>query len=438
MTAAGSARAGRAPRRPARTRTRRPPAPPRCAIRLARLALGLLVALGLAAGEAAAHGRSLSWSSWRLDDTGATVRVRVPLLELTRIGVDPLRDPGANGAIAERLLAEVRLARGGAPCEPIAPPRPAAAPEGQALFEWTLRCAASGPLAITSTFLLDEAPSHLHFARVEAPDGAVRERVLSEAEPSWPLGEPGDPAGEDGDGAGTSFAGYLALGVEHIATGWDHLAFVLALLLLAGSLREVAGLVTGFTIAHSVTLALAVLGVVRPEPAAVEALIGFSIALVAAENGWLLGGRGRAVPWAVTGGMLALAALALAGIGTVPAGALAGLALFSACHFGLLARVARPARLRAAVAFAFGLIHGFGFAGILAELELPADRLVPALVGFNLGVEVGQLAIVALAWPALRALARVADGRPHRVFAELGSAAVCGLGLFWFLTRTFG
>jgi len=398
----------------------------------------VLAVLGcLAASDAAAHGRSLAWSSWRLTPDGAAVRVRVPLLELTRLGVDPIRDPGAPASIAQRLAAEVRLARGGRPCEPLGDPLPAAAPEGQAVYEWRVRCERSGAYALTSTFLLDAAPSHLHFARVEMPGGHVLERVLTEAEPTWALGDPTAPA-DGGDAAGTGFTGYVALGVEHIATGWDHLAFVLALLLLAGSLREVAGLVTGFTVAHSVTLALAVLGVVRPEPAAVEALIGFSIALVAAENGWLLGGGGRAVPWAVTGGLLALAALAVTGIGAVPAGALVGLALFSACHFGLLARVERPARLRAAVAFAFGLIHGFGFAGVLAELALPAERLVPALLGFNVGVELGQLAIVAVAWPVLAGLGRVAGGRPHRWIAELGSAAVCGLGLFWFLTRTFG
>jgi hypothetical protein len=410
-----------------------------------RSARGWLVAIAvavacLAASEAGAHGRSLSWSSWRVTPEGAAVRVRVPLLELTRLGIDPIGDPRAKAAIAQRLAAQVRLARGGRPCASVGAPMPAAAPEGQAVYAWAVRCEASGPLVLTSTFLLDEAPSHLHFARVETADGAVRERVLTDAEPSWALGDPAAEGAADGGGesAGTTLTGYVALGIEHIATGWDHLAFVVALLLLAGSLREVAGLVTGFTVAHSVTLALAVLGVVRPEPAAVEALIGFSIALVAAENGWLLGGRGRAVPFAVTAGLLGLAAVAAAGIGAVPAGALVGLALFSACHFGLLARVERPARLRAAVAFAFGLIHGFGFAGVLAELALPTERLVPALVGFNVGVELGQLAIVAVAWPALRALARTAGGRPHRAVAELGSAAVCGLGLFWFLTRAFG
>jgi hypothetical protein len=166
----------------------------------------------------------------------------------------------------------------------------------------------------------------------------------------------------------------------------------------------------------------------------VEALIGYSIALVAAENAWLLAGRGTAVPLAATLGLCAMALLARAGFGAVAEPALLGLALFSACHFGLLDRVSRPARLRAAVAFAFGLVHGFGFAGVLAEMELPAGRVAPALFGFNLGVELGQLGVVAGIWPLLRALeAR----RPlaHRRVAEALSAAICGLGLFWFLTR---
>jgi hypothetical protein len=193
--------------------------------------------------------------------------------------------------------------------------------------------------------------------------------------------------------------------------------------------------VTAFTLAHSVTLGLATLGWVQPESGAVEALIGFSIALVAAENSWILSGRRRAIPLATVTGLLALALLPS---GAVARAALLGLALFSACHFGLLQRAQRPARLRAAVAFTFGLVHGFGFAGILAELELPTSRLVPALFGFNLGVEIGQLAVVALAWPALRLIARLGGGMAGRWTAELGSAAACGLGVYWFVVRHFG
>ena len=166
-----------------------------------------------------------------------------------------------------------------------------------------------------------------------------------------------------------------------------------------------------------------------------EALIGFSIALVAAENAWLLGGRHRAVPVVVA---LAVAVLALVPGGSLSASALLGLALFSLCHFGLLQRSSRPGRLRAAVAFAFGLVHGFGFAGVLAAFELPASRLVPALFGFNLGVEIGQLAVVVLVWPLLRALGRLQEGRPSRLLAEAASAGICGLGVYWFLTRSLG
>ncbi len=246
------------------------------------------------------------------------------------------------------------------------------------------------------------------------------------------------PASDAAEPVGTSLAGYVALGLEHILTGWDHLAFVLALLLLATRISEVAGLVTSFTLAHSVTLGLAVLGIVHPDGRAVEALIGYSIALVALENAWLLAGRGRGLPIIATAGLLVLALLSLLGIGAVPALALLGVALFTACHFGLLARAERPVRLRAAVAFGFGLVHGFGFAGVLAEMELPAGRVAPALFGFNVGVELGQLVVVTLAWPLLRALARWRGGRAYGPVVDLASAAVFGLGLFWFVSRSFG
>jgi hypothetical protein len=408
-------------------------------------ALALAFAAGLVPAAARAHGRSLSYSSWTLAPDGASVRLRVPLLEMTRIGIDPLADPRAPVQIGQILTSHVRLSSGGEPCVPVGDPRAGAAPEGWALFEWRIHCKDPGPLAITSTLLLDAAPDHLHFARVELPSGEVRERVLSEAEPTWQIGEiaaqPSGPAAAARPVPaveGTSLAGYVALGIEHILYGADHLAFVLALVLLAASLREVAVLVTGFTLAHTVTLGLAVLGAVRPDPPAIDALIGFSIALVAAEDGWLLGGRGRAVPWVVTLGLLALAALAAFGRGSVPPLALVGLALFSFCHFGLLERAERPARVRAAVAFAFGLIHGFGFAGVLAQLELPPSRLAVALFGFNAGVELGQLGVVAALWPALALLARTHRGRFHRLVAEVGAAGICGLGVFWFLTRALG
>ena len=197
-------------------------------------------------------------------------------------------------------------------------------------------------------------------------------------------------------------------------------------------------IVTGFTIAHSLTLALAVFGVVRPPTGAIEALIGLSIALVATENLWLAGGRRRAVRWTVTLVLVALAAVAASGRGAVPALTLLGLALFAACYFALLAAVARPAPLRAAVAFVFGLVHGFGFAGVLLEAQLPSERLARALFGFNLGVELGQVAGVLLLWPVLQFAWRVADGRLQRPIVEYGSAPILAVGVFLFVSARTG
>lgn len=377
-----------------------------------------VLALSLATA-ADAHERSASYSRWTLADGGAHVVARLSALETTRLPW-PRED---QARLADYLASHLRLLIGNTACPPIAPPRPLAAAPGQVAMEWRVACTGSGPRRLDSTLLLDVAPSHLHFAHVRWPDGATAERVLSDAERAFALDRPDPPSARDS----------VRLGVEHILSGWDHLAFVLALLLLGGTLRETARVVTGFTVAHSLTLALAVLGWVRPQQAPVEALIGLSIALVAAENCWLVGRRSPALPWGLAAVLLALAGAAAAGVGSVPALALAGLALFTVCHMTRLGRATRPQRLRWHAAFGFGLLHGFGFASVLVDASLPRAALGSILVGFNAGVELGQLAVVAAAFPIV-ALART--WRP--ALLEAASAAVAGLGIFWFVSRAFG
>jgi len=399
----------------------------------ALVAAALLAACG--GGAARAHTRSTSYSSWEIDGREASVRLRIPQLELTRLPWGIVAAPRFAPELGRYLSEGLRLEAGGAPCAVVDGPRALSAPRDRALLEWRVRCPAEGALAIVSDLMREVAPSHLHFARLRQADGGISERVLAGAERSWVLPGQGGAAAESETGSG--LGRYVAIGIEHIATGWDHLVFLLGLLLLAARAGEVVTIVTGFTVAHSITLGLAALGRVRPEDAAVQALIGLSIALVAAENGWLLSGRRRVVPLVVVGALVGAAALATAGIGAVPAATCLGLALFAGCYFALLGRVAQPARLRFAIAFCFGLVHGFGFAGVLTEIALPRERLLPALLGFNLGVEAGQLLIVALVWPLLAVLARIGAAHWHRRLLELGSAAVCGLGVYWWLSRAF-
>ena len=180
---------------------------------------------------------------------------------------------------------------------------------------------------------------------------------------------------------------YLKLGVEHIMLGVDHLLFVLALILIAPNTRQLILAITAFTAAHSITLAAATLGFVNVPPPPVEAAIALSIAFVAAEI--IRAREGKA-----------------------------GIA----------------ARAPWVVAFAFGLLHGFGFAGALSQVGLPAGHIPVALLFFNVGVEIGQLLFVAIAL-GLAALFRLAR-RPLPRWAPFAPPYLIGsLAMFWVIQR---
>lgn len=402
--------------------------------RASAAALCLLLGVAGLADAARAHSRSVSWSSWERQGDEIRVLLRVPQLELTRLPFGTVSPPALPPGLARYATETLVLEADGTPCPVVRPPRALVAPAERAVLEWRVRCPEAARLEIESRFLQDVAPSHLHFARLRGGEGPALERVLTAASPRMAIAAPAGAASS----AGGDVATYVRVGVEHIASGYDHLLFLLALLMLASRVSEVVTIVTGFTVAHSLTLALAALSQLRPEAAAIQSLVGLSIALVAAENGWILAGRPRALPrlWAL--GLLGMAALAAAGIGAVPPLTLLGLALFTACYFDLERRVARPMRLRFAIAFCFGLVHGFGFAGVLTEGALSHERLLAALLGFNVGVELGQLAIVVAAWPVLRWVADPRRGGIQRGLVEAGTGAVCGLGVYWMIVRAYG
>ena len=394
--------------------------------------LVVLAALALLPASASAHTRSTSYSSWEINGSQAKVRFDIPQYELTRLPWGIVTALAIPPELAKYLTRALRLESGGTPCEVVSAPRALAAPPERAVIEWRVACPSAEHLALVSEVLQEVAPSHLHFAKIRGAH--VTERVLTSSAPRWEL-----PSGaaRAKPVVGSSVGAYVELGVEHIATGYDHLVFLLGLLLIAASAREVITVVTGFTAAHSITLALAALGRVEPNAAAVEALIGLSIALVAAENAWLLGGRPREFPALAALSLGALGGAALLGAGAIPAATYAGLALFVACYFALLALSERPARMRFAVAFCFGLVHGFGFAGVLSEFALPQGRLLPALLGFNLGVELGQLVIVVLFFAGAGLVARFVKAGARAPARDLANAAVCGLGVYWWLSRAY-
>ncbi|MBC7522290.1 MAG: HupE/UreJ family protein [Sandarakinorhabdus sp.] len=182
---------------------------------------------------------------------------------------------------------------------------------------------------------------------------------------------------------------YTLLGIQHILTGFDHLLFVLALIILVKGTRRLLWTVTAFTLAHSITLALATLGVIHVPGPPVEATIALSIVFVASEI--VQQARG---------------------------------------HQGLASK--RPWL----VAFSFGLLHGLGFAGALAEVGLPQNAIPLALLFFNVGVEIGQLLFITAVLLLSRTVRRLTAGRFHSALAATASAyAIGAIASYWVIER---
>jgi hydrogenase/urease accessory protein HupE len=248
------------------------------------------------------------------------------------------------------------------------------------IFRLTYPRDGAGEIRLVSTYLEKMPPGSHAAVSVTSDDGAqIAAKVESNDDRALVFPAQGNASGER-----SSFGDYVALGVSHILTGYDHLLFLGALLVVTRRPRTMIAIVSCFTLAHSVTLALAALDVVQLPSRLVEPLIAASIVFVAVEN---------------------------------------------------ILRRDEP-RGRWALTFAFGLIHGFGFASVLKETGLGSGQgLIAPLLGFNLGVELGQLAVAAVVLPLLFMFRRRWAGiAPQAAFAA--SSLVAAIGAYWLLERT--
>lgn len=246
-----------------------------------------------------------------------------------------------------------------------------------------------GALAIRCQ-LFPYDPRHKTFLNIYQNDGLARQLIFTRetARQSY------TPGSEQSTLA--VIRQFVFEGVHHIFIGPDHILFIIGLLLLGGTLRQLLKIVTAFTLAHSVTLALATLGILNPSARVIEPLIALSIVFVGLHAIWELRKRKSAKPEA--------------------------------------ARDSAPRDLRVLFAFAFGFIHGFGFANVLREMELPARALGWSLFSFNLGVEFGQAIIVLAVAPMLALIYNRSHLWGRRV-TTCSSMGVIVAGAFWFVQR---
>lgn len=328
---------------------------------------------------ASAHNRGVSLVE--VDVRGAEVEVALAF-HAEELGTFDADDDGALSAAeidaaSSRIVASsfrrVGVSVAGGACTP-GEPSIRLDEQGGVRIAGLFECPADATRAIDLALGYLEALPPGHRVVGEARFGERLQQFTADA------GQPAIALRGDAEGG---FLHFFALGVEHIFTGFDHLLFLAGLLLVATKVGEVVRLVTSFTVAHSLTLAAAVLGLVDLPSGVVEPLIALSIVVVAVEN-----------------------------------------------------LVRRSHRGRAWLTFLFGLVHGFGFAGLLRELGLGKGDVASTLAGFNLGVEAGQLAVV-LAVAPLLLLSRKQPWYART--AVPGFSALIGFfGAYWLVQRVLG
>jgi hydrogenase/urease accessory protein HupE len=353
----------------------------------AGVALLALVLLFSVAPQAVAHPVPFSYLDVRIEPGAIELSLVAHMFDIAHeLGIDPpdrVLDPSVlltkGDAVLALLRGRLQITVGGHVLseDTWSPAEPL--PDRQSI-RWHARYVTNGaPGAVTVTAtLFPYDPAHQTFLNFYEGGALTSQAILDRSHPQleYFVG--------DRQGVAAVIRKFVPAGIHHILIGPDHLLFLVGLLLLGGSIRRLLLVVSAFTAAHSVTLSLAALNVVTPPTRLIEPAIALSIVYVGIDN--LMVGRGRDV--------------------------------------------------RAWIAFAFGFIHGFGFANVLREMNLPSRALGWSLFSFNVGVEIGQLLVVIVVASALMALRSRNEAAGQRL-AFAGSLAVIVLGAFWFIQRIF-
>jgi HupE / UreJ protein len=390
----------------------------------------LLLTLGLSA-PALAHTRSESHSDWQIAGTHVETTIAIPEIEIKRLG--PPNSTITNAEVARYMQGKATVTADGKPCANPGGAKALAATGQFRRVQYEFECASDKTMKLGFTGYFELVPSHTDFAQISQEGHPFVEQLFDKDTQSIDVGGPSSEQALRNAG----FFKYVEMGIMHIFTGVDHMSFLVGLVLLSKRTKDLLFVVTGFTIGHSCTLALAVTGILRPHAEYIDALVAFTIAMVGAENIAVQTGKPGIVA-AGMGGMLILMALGkVLGFGGMPALLTLGAGIFAANYLMISGHLSNAARVRLVVTLVFGLIHGFGFAAGLLEMKLPTDKLAELLFGFNIGVEIGQVSVVLAVLGVTALLVKLGLGLPRRLVVDLASAALVGIGLYWFLGRAY-
>jgi len=288
---------------------------------------------------------------------------------------------------------------------------------------------------IDMNVFFDQIPSHIHYAKINqkeykktiALNQNSHEIVILNNESETKKSVPFD-----------SFKQHLGLGFTHILEGIDHLLFLLALLILCNSLKSLIFAATGFTIGHSLTLALAASNMVIPQVNIIESLIGWTIVLASIESLNLPKNELKKIQWGISLIVIMSFIFSAFNMINLSGGFVLGIGLLSLAILRLNEDVEQANKLRPMLAIIFGTIHGFGFANILNEISLDRTNFLVSLLGFNIGVEIGQILVLLIMWFVMSFLVKSIMAENMKKITEIVSSILCSIGLYWFLVRLLG
>ena len=404
-------------------------------VKLIQLTIAILLTfiVTTTSSQAHSHNRSQSFSDWEITDNIATAVFTAKSREITRL--QSQSNQSLDTLLVGHLISAISVSQDSLPCSSTEVVRPIPSALGYVRVRLVFDCGAFlGDISISINSFFNVASSHVHYANMSLNGEPSYQYLFTNKQRQHEITNQLATSSHWFD----SITQFVLIGIEHIFGGIDHIAFLLALLLLLRSLKVLVWMITGFTLGHSITLALAALGWVIPDLDIVEAAIGFTIALVAVQNIAVLTGNHRQITYFSVAGLLLIVLINL--IWNIGLSALSGLglALFTLAYLWNSTDEHLSANLRLVTSVIFGLIHGFGFASALTETGLASTQLLPALLGFNLGIELGQIVIIAVVWALLQQIRQSRFLTDTRLVIDLVSAALCGLGLYWFIGRSYG
>ena len=384
-----------------------------------------------------AHYFSESFSKWNVVDNKVEANFSLLTLESTRIfQVENYQKIMFEENLSETdvfkiyLSQHLKVTSEGKNCSLIDEIKELNSQEGSLNLSLNFECPSNKEIKIINNALFNLVQSHIHIARIYIDNNLYTEKALFFNDQSIDLNEE-----KENNSFSNSFYKFFSLGLDHILSGYDHLLFILGLLLLVTNLKRLLLVITGFTIGHSLTLSLSVINIIQVKSSLVEALIGYTIMFVGLEYLYKENNDHRVSMIFIT--TLSLLLLIFGNLinPNFPYFLILGILLFSLGYFYLLKNLNSENNLLSIITIIFGLIHGFGFGGFLLGSKISSENIFSGLLGFNLGVEVGQIIFVLLILLIYKLLMTLKITKIIEVMKNLSFFAVVFFGFFFFIQR---